>query len=639
MPRSFSTRLVGSLAFLAALAFVAALPLRAADPDPGGAIDFGTDRWTVQRGAVTEHLGRRCFAGSAFLKDAVFEDGVVEVDVAVTGARSYPGVLFRMASPGDFERVYLRPHRAGPSGYPDAVQYVPGFNGVDGWQLYSGPGYTAAATIPAGSWIRLRVEVKGTQARVFLGDSERPVLRIPRLERGPGRGTVGVNGPVDGSAFFSGFRYRPDDSLRFDPPPPVDVPPGLVTGWRLSAPFEARLVDREQAPSTWTLPPLQWRSVNAAPSGLVDVARHFGRLGAAPDAVLARTVIRSEADQVRKYRIGYSDEVSVYLDGTPLFQGESAYRLRDPSFLGVLGLFDAVYLPLRKGDNEVTLLLSEASGGWGFVFQDAGAVFTAPGVAEAWRSPADFPVPETVAYDPATASLFVSGYDGYHPSGPNGDQAIARLSLDGAVRDLRWAEGLRNPVGLAVFGGSLYVAESGGLAEVEIATGKVVRRTAVPGAVLLNDVAVAGDGTVYLSDSGTNTLFRIRGGAVEAWLAGGEVERPNGLHLLAGRLLVGNNGDGRVKSVDLVTKEVRTVADLGPGIIDGIEADAAGNLLVSHWEGRLWRLAPSGQLTKLLDTTAVDLPLANFAWVDATGLAVFPTFTANRVVAYRLPKG
>ncbi len=621
-------------------------------PAPGvsgadDAIDFGSDRWTVTSGRIVEHLGRKSLQGSASLKDVVFGDGVVEVDVAVTGARSYPGVLFRMESPRDFERVYLRPHRAGPSGYPDAVQYVPGFNGVDGWQLYNGPGFTAAATIPAGQWVHLRIDVKGTQARVFLGDAPEPVLRIPDLKRGTAKGTLGLNGPPDGSAFFSAFRYRADDRLDFPPPPRVDVPPGLLTGWKISKPFKARLVDRETPPSSWKVESPEWVEAKADPSGLVDVARLFGRLGPEPDAVVAKTVLRSESERLLKVNLGYSDEVSVYLNGTPLFHGASAYRQRDPSFLGIVGLFDAVYLPLKKGDNDLTLLLTEAMGGWGFVAQDATAVYEAPGVARAWTAPGSFPVPETVVYDPGTGTLFVSGYDGWNRSPGEGRQFISRLSPDGKVLSLRWAEGLRNPVGLAVSGGSLWAVETGGVAEIEIATGKTLRRIEVSGAVALNDLAVAKDGTIYLSDSAANVLFRIASGRPEEWLKGDAISRPNGLHLLGGTLVFGNNGDGCVKAVDLATKEVRTIADLGAGIIDGIESDAAGNLLVSHKEGRLFRITQPGEatgggevrVTKLLDTSVPGIPLANFAWIAGKGLAVFPTFTDNRVVAYRLPPG
>jgi hypothetical protein len=41
---------------------------------------------------------------------------------------------------------------------------------------------------------------------------------------------------------------------------------------------------------------------------------------------------------------------------------------RQPGFLGLLDLeSDAVYLPLKKGDNELVLAVTEFFGGWGFM--------------------------------------------------------------------------------------------------------------------------------------------------------------------------------------------------------------------------------------------------------------------------------
>jgi hypothetical protein len=48
--------------------------------------------------------------------------------------------------------------------------------------------------------------------------------------------------------------------------------------------------------------------------------------------------------------------------------GRSAQSFRDPGFLGIVSAEDdALFLPLRKGSNELVLALSELGGGWGFV--------------------------------------------------------------------------------------------------------------------------------------------------------------------------------------------------------------------------------------------------------------------------------
>ena len=82
----------------------------------------------------------------------------------------------------------------------------------------------------------------------------------------------------------------------------------------------------------------------------------------------ARTTIDSDRDQVKKLYIGYSDDVSVFLNGRILFRGRSAQNFRDPGFLGIVNPEnDIVYLQLRKGSNELLLAVSELGGGWGFI--------------------------------------------------------------------------------------------------------------------------------------------------------------------------------------------------------------------------------------------------------------------------------
>jgi hypothetical protein len=82
----------------------------------------------------------------------------------------------------------------------------------------------------------------------------------------------------------------------------------------------------------------------------------------------ARTRIESDRNQARKLMIGYSDDVSVFLNGRLLYRGRSAQGFRDPGFLGIVNPEnDVLYLPLKKGANDLTLAVSELGGGWGFI--------------------------------------------------------------------------------------------------------------------------------------------------------------------------------------------------------------------------------------------------------------------------------
>jgi hypothetical protein len=612
--------------------------LWAALPAQEKVIPFDAEHWQLDNARVIEHLGRPALAGTAFLKGAEFENGVIEFDVAVTGARSYPGVMFRVQPDGSWERIYLRPHRSGripPSLYADVVQYVPSWNRVDSWQLYNGDGCTAPAWVPGNEWVHVKVDVAGTMARIFVADMAQPALVIRELRLGVRRGGIGLQGPPDGSAFFSNVTFRSDDSLVFPPQPRRDPLPGIIRSWELSRPFRALAVDSEKTPAGQGLTDLAWQPVNADEAGLVDVARFYPRSGE-PDLVFARTVISSTQERVLKLNIGYSDAVSLFLNGRLLFSASSGYTTRDPSFLGIVGLQDTVYLPLRPGENELLLAVSEVMGGWGFKAQDGDAIFAAPGVSPAWETARDFRFPESAAWDPASKAIYVSHYDPFRRSSDQGLQVISKLGPDGRVEKLDWLAGLKNPTGLVVRQGHLFAVEPRSLAEIDIASARLIRRLEVPGAKALNDITVDARGNLYLSDSAADVIFCFTRERFETWLAGPDLSRPNGVCVWNGKLVWGNNGDGKLKAADLKTKAVTEIADLGDGLIDGIAA-LGGGLLVSHNQGRLFSVTPQGDVTRLLDTTVRQQNTADLTFVPELGLAICPGWISGNVTAWRLP--
>ncbi|MBN2399626.1 MAG: SMP-30/gluconolactonase/LRE family protein, partial [Candidatus Aminicenantes bacterium] len=306
------------------------------------------------------------------------------------------------------------------------------------------------------------------------------------------------------------------------------------------------------------------------------------------------------------------------------------------SFLGVVGTADSLYLPLQKGENELLLMVAEVMGGWGFLFQDAAAVVQGKGLTKAWETAKTFAVPESAAWDNTRNVFYVSNYDGYHRSRAEGQQTIARISPDGKIVEPRWLEGLFNPTGLAVHQDRLFAVERRAVAVIDIKNKKILSRIDLPGAIFPNDIAIDPAGTLYISDSAAHAIFRVTGETAEVWLQGGEIANPNGLCLLENELLVGNNGDRSLKAVAVASKQVRTVARFRSGIIDGIAVDGRGNILLSHNEGRLYRIGKDGISEKILDTTVIGTNLADFAFAAEKGLLVFPTFINNSLIAYHL---
>ena len=341
-------------------------------------------QWDLQGQAkVQDYLGRKSIylnGGAAILKDFEMRDAVIDVDVATPAPRGFFGIQFRIAGDGaNAEWVYLRQHQ---SGYPDAMQYTPVLNTGLNWQIYSGPGFTGPLDIPKNEWFHMRLEVTGAQAKLFVKDMEKPVLVMDDLKSGIEKGQVAL-AVLTGATYFSNFEIRPTADAPWKRNWPA-MPAGTLTKWSISPVYDALQRNLEQPLAAGESKAMQWREVKAEPPGFVVLYRYFEaphprvtfqsdfstRLQPQPGMklVYARTTIDSDRAEVKKLKIGYSDDVSVFLNGKILYRGRSAQAFRDPRFLGIMDPEnDAVYLPLKKGKNELVLALSEVGGGWGFI--------------------------------------------------------------------------------------------------------------------------------------------------------------------------------------------------------------------------------------------------------------------------------
>lgn len=378
----------GPLAGLALTAMPAALAAPArptpATNLPADSVPADSPRWDLQgRASVVDYAGKKCIKldnGAAILKDYTFHDGVIDVDVNASGARVFAGLHFRLSDDGrTSEWVYLRPHK---SGLPDAIQYTPVFNTGLNWQIYSNAGFTAQVDIPRDTWFHVRLEVTGAQARLFVSDMEKPALEMTDLKSGRQDGGIGLE-VGNGAVYFADYTVRPTPPAPFERHLPP-MPPNILAHWSISQVFDGLARNLEAAPSADEAAAMKWQEVEAEPPGLVVLyklldAPHLRvtfqedfstRMQPQPGMKLiyAKTRIDSDREQVKALDLGYSDDVTVFLNGRPIWRGRDAQRFRDPGSLGIMDVEDdTAYLPLRKGPNEVMLALSELGGGWGFI--------------------------------------------------------------------------------------------------------------------------------------------------------------------------------------------------------------------------------------------------------------------------------
>lgn len=337
-------------------------------------VPFDSGRWHVEAAEhrVEDHLGRKSLylkEGIAWIAGERFANGAIEFDMAFAAGRGFVGGVWRVQDAANHEEFYVRPHQ---SGNPDATQYTPVFHGVAGWQLYHGERYTVPLVHRFDEWIHVKILFSGAQAEIYVGNigdkTEKPVLFIDELKRGAEPGFVGVNVGPASSAHFSNFSYTVTDSppIQGRPGQPEPPPKGVLSSWSVSDVFAESALDGRPSLSREDLAARTWTRLATEHSGLANLARVQG-LTLRKNTVFAKKVLVSDREQVKRLDFGFSDRVRVYLNGRLLFRGDDGFRSRDYRFLGSIGYFDALYLPLAKGENELLMAVSEDAvrGGWG----------------------------------------------------------------------------------------------------------------------------------------------------------------------------------------------------------------------------------------------------------------------------------
>ena len=252
--------------------------------------------------------------------------------------------------------------------------------------------------------------------------------------------------------------------------------------------------------------------------------------------------------------------------------------------------------------------------------------------------------PESVVQDPATGAIYVSNIAGAIMQ-KDGNGFIAKLNGDGKVVTRQWVKGLYAPTGLALHDRTLYVADIDQLVEINAASGEILKRYPAKGATFLNDVAVDPDGTVYVSDTPTNTIWRLKDGSFEPWLANDNLNGPNGLLVQGDTLIVASLGKipsvgqkQELAGLSQISLKDQAVSKLGNGQpignLDGIQPFPPGAYLVTDWAaGALYRIDAKGKAERLID---LNQGSADLIYLPEKKIVLIPMMLDNSLVAYKL---
>ena len=154
-------------------------------------------------------------------KEIDFSNGVIEVSVlsrllknAPATARGFIGVAFRINdTDSQFECIYIRP----TNGRADdqvrrnhSIQYFsfPDYK-FDRLRKESPERYESYADIGLNEWIKLKIEVKGKQAKLFINENKQPSLIVNDLKHGDNSsGAVGLYVDNGTEGFFTDISIR-----------------------------------------------------------------------------------------------------------------------------------------------------------------------------------------------------------------------------------------------------------------------------------------------------------------------------------------------------------------------------------------------------------------------------------------------
>lgn len=247
---------------------------------------------------------------------------------------------------------------------------------------------------------------------------------------------------------------------------------------------------------------------------------------------------------------------------------------------------------------------------------------------------------ESVVYDKKRNVLYASVIGNRE----DGDGSIAKVSLDGKLIDSIFIPGLNDPKGIAITGEKLYVSDVTVLVEADLNTGKIIKKHSAEGIKFLNDVEIASDGTVYVSDTFKSSIYALKtDGTFTEWLSSDDLEHPNGLlkvdndmYVAAWGNAVGEGEDkkqsGNFLKVNMDTKEIMKVSKDTLGNLDGAQIYAKDTFLISAWNtGKIMKINTKGDVENIL---TVGRSVGDVLYIPEKKILALPMNIQSQLLIY-----
>jgi len=297
------------------------------------------------------------------LKDFNFIDGSIEYDIEPIDPR-FTSIYFRWKDSKENECFYFRTGSAGNPQTVDAIQYAPHLDGVNLWDLL--PHFQASADFKRDTWNHVKLVISGKQMRAYINDMSRSILEVPMIEGNNTSGTVAF----DGQAIISNLVVRHNATERLSPEAGIDTTssdPRYLNKWHVCEPIIANK-GVDFCDDYFPKPDTKWQAITSERHGLVNLTRKFGKTEGRR-IVWIKTNIHSDKEQDKILHFGFSDEVWVMINKSPLYIDKNLYgtpMAKQPG--GRCSIENTSFkVPLKQGENELMIGVANYFYGWGLV--------------------------------------------------------------------------------------------------------------------------------------------------------------------------------------------------------------------------------------------------------------------------------
>lgn len=415
-----------------------------------------------------------------------------------------------------------------------------------------------------------------------------------------------------------------------------------IINWEISKELDNNVFNKEKYPRFYEIFFAGWKKIEAEPDGVINISKYFSPAQEPNETIYARTYIGSETDKKIKAVFGYKGAIKVFLNQEIIYL--DSLRNENGSLSGEPAAQDTVCLNLRKGRNEIFIILSKGNKGWGFIIKSSSGLErirkSKSKLTKIWETDKFDLQPESVIYDPENKVIYASIFDNLFNKIKEPRGYVAKLNKDGTIIKRRWIDSLYAPSGICVYKNKMYILERKNLVEADIKTGKILNRYLYPKSIVFaNDIAVNKNGNIFITNSFSDPLnddiFIFKNNKFEMWYTSNELASVNGIDLNGNEIIIGNSGKGLLQAIDLKTKKIKTICSIGSSIVDGIESTSKGDYIVSDWLGNLFQITQSGVITRLLEADGIS-NTANFALIEKDNLLIIPSFLTGTIKAYEI---